>query len=88
MMRPSPEVIRQTADIAKRYAEFIAYIAAWRTSELERLPQAIANAAVAQGRCQVLGELAEFLAKAPTYDQPKPGIQPGRQTQRTPEGAF
>jgi hypothetical protein len=43
------------------------WIEAWRAHELEQLPMAVNNAAVAQGRCQVLGELAKFAREAPEH---------------------
>ena len=45
----------------------VEWLTDWYNEELRRLPQALNNTAVAQGRCQVLGELLDALNKSPEY---------------------
>lgn len=65
MIRPSPEVVKAVAATVRQYPEILEWLAAWRASELEKLPHAINSPAVFQGRCQVLGELYTFAEDSP-----------------------
>jgi hypothetical protein len=65
MIRPSPQVVRAFAGVAKQYPDVLEFVRDWKLHELEALPMATQNSAVAQGRCQVLGELYKLLASAP-----------------------
>lgn len=65
MIRPEPRVIKAVAQAVRQYPEILAYLQEWRMHELENLPSAVNNAAVSQGRCQVLGELYKFAKDAP-----------------------
>lgn len=64
MIRATPQQVQAAAQ-ASRLQPFMEYLAAWRKHELEALPMAMNNVAVAQGRCQVLAELNRFLLQAP-----------------------
>lgn len=65
MMRVTPDVQETMARICKAYPQYVEYLRdAWK-QELEQLPLATSNVAVAQGRCQALGELYRQLTNAP-----------------------
>lgn len=66
MIQANAEVIRAFAHIAKNIPAAAEWITAQYEAELKRLPKTTTNLAVAQGRCQVLEELAELLEKAPS----------------------
>lgn len=53
------------AQVAKVYPQVVEYLRAWELSELHKLPFNTTNTAVAQGRCQVLGELIKTIEQAP-----------------------
>lgn len=68
MIRPNPEVLK-TLDQLSRNREFRDWVSAWRSYELERLPNIPADTVqLAQGRCQVLTEIYKLLhdTKNPT----------------------
>lgn len=65
MTKPDPRVIRAMANAMSQYPELLEWLAGWRMHELEQLPAAIQHPALAQGRCQVLGELYRFAKEAP-----------------------
>jgi len=65
MIRPDPKVIKAVAMVVRQYPEVLEHLEQWRMHELESLPSAVNNAAVLQGRCQVLGELYKFAKDAP-----------------------
>jgi hypothetical protein len=65
MIRPEPETVKSMAMAVRQYPELLKFFDAWRTHELENLPNALNNPAVSQGRCQVLGELLKFAKDAP-----------------------
>ena len=65
MIRPEPKVIKAVAMAVRQYPEILQYLSDWRMHELENLPSTVNNAAVSQGRCQVLGELYKFAKDAP-----------------------
>lgn len=90
MIRPSPQVVEAMAIVAKRNPEFMDFLRTAYMHELEQLPQAIGNPALAQGRCQVLGELYRFIS-ASTELAAKP-YQNGNgklsSSERTPGGSV
>lgn len=65
MKRPDSEVVKALATVVRQYPTLLAWVGDWRKHELESLPHNINNVAVAQGRCQVLGELHKLMLDAP-----------------------
>jgi hypothetical protein len=65
MKRPSEREVAAVAGVARQFPEFAQWIASWYRAELEQLPSVGQNVALAQGRCQVLKELSELIAKSP-----------------------
>lgn len=65
MIRPDEKTVKAFALAVRQFPEILEYLAAWRTHELEQLPNAINNAALMQGRCQVLGELYKLAKESP-----------------------
>lgn len=65
MIRPDERTVKAFALAVRQFPEILEYLAAWRTHELEQLPNAINNAALMQGRCQVLGELYKLVKESP-----------------------
>lgn len=66
MKRPSPEVVKDLAQIVKQHPEFAKWIQEWGSDELSRLPNVAAeNVTLAQGRCQVLLELVKLVIESP-----------------------
>jgi hypothetical protein len=65
MIRPSPEVVKALAVTVRQYPAVLEFLRDWRMHELEQLPQALANSALSQGRCQVLGELYKLVNESP-----------------------
>jgi len=61
----TPEVIQALANSVRQYPVIIEWLGEWRMSELERLPSVGQNVTLAQGRCQVLGELHKLLNESP-----------------------
>lgn len=65
MIRPDPKVVKALALSVRQYPEILDWLGEWRYHELEQLPSAINNAALMQGRCQVLGELYKLAKESP-----------------------
>jgi len=65
MIRPDEKTVKALAIAVRQYPEIMEYIASWRTHELKQLPHAVNNAALMQGRCQVLGELYKLVKESP-----------------------
>lgn len=65
MIRPDPKVIKALALSVRQYPELLDWLKEWRYHELEQLPQAVNNAALMQGRCQVLGEIYKLAKESP-----------------------
>jgi hypothetical protein len=63
--RPEKDVVEDAAKVAKHNVKLLNYLKSWQQRELTELPLRTENVAVFQGRCQVLGELIEFLDEAP-----------------------
>lgn len=65
MKQPTPEVIDALARSVRQYPVIAEWLGEWRMSELERLPSVGQNVTLAQGRCQVLGELYKLVSESP-----------------------
>lgn len=65
MIRPDEKTVKAFALAVRQFPEVLEYLATWRLHELEQLPNAINNAALMQGRCQVLGELYKLAKESP-----------------------
>lgn len=65
MRYPEPKVIKAIGTVVRQYPEILEWLGEWRTNELEALPYTSNSAALAQGRCQVLGELYKFAKESP-----------------------
>jgi hypothetical protein len=65
MIRPDPKVVKALAITSRQFPEILGFLESWRMRELEQLPNAINNAALMQGRCQVLGELYKLVKESP-----------------------
>ena len=65
MNRPEPQVIKALAASVRQFPVLLDWLREWEMQELRRLPQAVDNTGVFQGRCQVLGELTKFANDAP-----------------------
>lgn len=65
MIRPDPQVIKAFGLFVRQYPEALEWLEGEYRRELENLPNAINNAAMHQGRCQVWGELVKFLRETP-----------------------
>lgn len=65
MIRPDPKVIQALAMSVRQYPEILDWLKSWRMHELEQLPSAVNNAALMQGRCQVLGEIYKLAKESP-----------------------
>lgn len=70
MQKPDPEVIRAFAYTAQNVPLVKKFIVDWEASELKRLPDTLNHTEVAQGRCQVLGEIVDLFDRAPDLAQP------------------
>lgn len=65
MKRPSDEVVKAFAMVARQYPQVLTFLTEWKTHELEQLPYAAGASAVSQGRCQVLMELVKLVTNSP-----------------------
>jgi hypothetical protein len=65
MIRPDPKVVHALALTVRQYPELLDWLKEWRYHELEQLPSAVNNAALMQGRCQVLGEIYKLAKESP-----------------------
>jgi hypothetical protein len=65
MIKPEPQVLRGLASAVKQHSEVVEWLEGVLAHELKRLPYAVDNSAVFQGRCQVLVELIEFAKQSP-----------------------
>lgn len=66
MIRPEPQIVRGLAQAVSQHAEVIAWLEGVLAHEMKRLPYAVENPAVFQGRCQMLVEILEFCREAPS----------------------
>ena len=67
MIKPDPHVIKALAAAVRTHPEILEWFEGWRMSELERLPQAVSNPTLFQGRCQVLNEVVDLVKSAPVF---------------------
>jgi hypothetical protein len=65
MIKPEPQIIKGLAQAVRQYPELLAWMEGVLAHEMKRLPYAVENPAVFQGRCQMLTELIEFAKEAP-----------------------
>jgi len=65
MIRPTPEVTKALAASVRQYPVIVEWLQEWRMHELEQLPNVAQNTALAQGRCQILSELAKYIEQSP-----------------------
>ncbi len=66
MKQATPEVIHALANSVRQHPVIAEWLGEWRMSELERLPSVGSQSvALAQGRCQVLGELYKLINESP-----------------------
>jgi hypothetical protein len=65
MIRPDPQVTKALAASVRQFPALLDWLREWEMQELRRLPTAVDNTGVYQGRCQVLGELVRFASDAP-----------------------
>lgn len=74
-MKPTADVIKALAVVARSHPIVVEYLTDWKTKELSQLPYALGNSAVSQGRCQVLTELVKLITESPdlaAYPNGKP----------------
>ena len=65
MIQADERTLKAFSHIAQNVPVAVEWLESWRDLELDRLPQVMNNVAVAQGRCQVLGEVCKLLSEAP-----------------------
>ena len=65
MIRPDAQVIKALANSVRQFPALVDWLREWEMAELRRLPNAVENTGIYQGRCQVLGELVKFATDAP-----------------------
>ena len=65
MIKPVPHIIKGLAQAVRQHPELLAWMEGVLAHEMKRLPYAIDNPAVFQGRCQIVVELIEFAQQSP-----------------------
>lgn len=65
MIRAEPQVIKALAASVRQHPILLDWLREWEMYELRRLPHAVDNTGIFQGRCQALGELIKFATDAP-----------------------
>ena len=65
MIKPEPQVIRGLANAVRQHSELLVWMEGVLAHEMKRLPYAVENPAVFQGRCQMMTELIEFAKQSP-----------------------
>ena len=65
MIKPEPQVIKGLAQAVRQHPEILVWMEGVLAQEMKRLPYAIDNPAVFQGRCQIVTELIEFAKTTP-----------------------
>lgn len=65
MISVNKETLAAFAHLAVHNPRVRVFLDEWSETEAARLPHVLNNMAVAQGRCQVLGELCKLLRDAP-----------------------
>tara|TARA_R100000458_G_C8110210_1_gene133279 strand:+ start:192 stop:407 length:216 start_codon:yes stop_codon:yes gene_type:complete len=67
MIRPDLKVVKSLATVERQHTNILEWLEEWRKHELEQLPNVTQNVALAQGRCQILGELIKLIKESPEY---------------------
>jgi hypothetical protein len=65
MIRPDDKTVKALAIVARQYPEVMSWLEQWRTHERVILTLAVKYPALAQGRCQDLGELNKVVKDSP-----------------------
>lgn len=65
MIKPEPQIIKGLAMAVRQHPEILAWMEGVLAHEMKRLPYAVDNPAVFQGRCQMMVELIEFAQQSP-----------------------
>ena len=65
MIRPAPHIIPALAVTVSQHPDLLDWLQEWHDHELKQLPNVTTNVALAQGRCQVLGELVRVAKESP-----------------------
>jgi hypothetical protein len=65
MIKPEPQVIKGLAQAVRQHPEILVWMEGVLAQEMKRLPYAIDNSTVFQGRCQMVVELIEFAKTTP-----------------------
>lgn len=65
MIKPEPHIIKGLAQAVRQHPELLVWMEGVLAHEMKRLPYAIDNPAVFQGRCQIVSELIEFAKNTP-----------------------
>lgn len=65
MIRPEPRIIKGLAMAVRQHPEVLEWLQGMHAHEAKRLPYAVDNPGVFQGRSQMIVELVEFAKEAP-----------------------
>jgi hypothetical protein len=65
VIKPEPPIIKGLAVAVRQHPEVLAWMEGVLAHEIKRLPYAVDNPAVFQGRCQMMVELIEFAKESP-----------------------
>jgi hypothetical protein len=65
MIRPGAQVTKGVGMAVRQHPEVLKWLEDVLAHELKRLPYAVENPAVFQGRCQMVVELLEFAKESP-----------------------
>lgn len=65
MIKPEPQVVKAIAMAVRQHPELLEWLESVQQLEMRRLPYAVDNPAVSQGRCQMVHELVGFMKESP-----------------------
>lgn len=65
MITQSQDVIKALANITSQYPQLVEWLEVELKHEMDRLPYAVNNLAVFQGRCQMAKEILDFVKNSP-----------------------
>lgn len=65
MIRPEPKITKGLGMAVRQHPEVLRWLEDILAHEMKRLPYAVDNPAVFQGRCQMVTELLEFAKESP-----------------------
>ena len=65
MIQATDEIVKVLALTSRHHPEFQRWFEEWYMAELTKLPHALNNTGVQQGRAQVLAELTKLINQAP-----------------------